>query len=365
MHLVSFVWQKHLFFDTVLSMGCRSSAYIAQRFSNAIASILFKLGIYILNFIDDLASAEQVENAHFAFLTLQKVLFQCGIEEAIKKACAPATKMSFVGVLFNTETMTVEVTEDRLNEIRLLLRTWLDREKATLKDIQSLIGKLNFVAACVKPGRIFISRLMKWLKVLYKEKPGTLHLIPEFAKKDILWWYRFLPHYNGISMMIYEEWCQPDFIFSSDACLSGCGGFWQGNYFHSIFPEFILRKKLNINILEMLSIIICLKIWGKYFKGKRIQIFCDNEAVCQVISSGRARCELLQSGLREIAFLTATLEFEIKTVHLDSKSNRISDFLSRYHLSPSYETQFMQLTSQYNLNEYNISADLFTFINTW
>ena len=161
------------------------------------------------------------------------------------------------------------------------------------------------------------------------------------------------------------EWCQPDFIFSSDACLSGCGGFWQGNYFHSIFPEFILRKNLNINILEMLSIIICLKIWGKYFKGKRIQIFCDNEAVCQVISSGRAKCELLQSGLREIAFLTATLEFEIKTVHLDSKSNRISDFLSRYHLSPSYETQFMQLTSQFNLNEYKVSADLFTFINTW
>ena len=129
MHLVSFVWQKHLFCDTVLSMGCRSRAYIAQRFSNAIAFILFKLGIYILNYIDDLASAEQVENAHFAFLTLQKVLFQCGIEEGIKKAYAPATKMSFVGVLFNTETMTVEVTEDRLNEIRLLLRTWLDREQ--------------------------------------------------------------------------------------------------------------------------------------------------------------------------------------------------------------------------------------------
>ena len=111
---------------------------------------------------------------------------------------------------------------------------------------------------------------------------------------------------------------------------------------------------MNINILEMLSIIICLKVRVECFKGKRIQFFCDNEAVCQVISSGRARSELLQSGLREIAFLTATLKFEIKTVHLDSKSNRISDFLSRYHLGPSYETQFLQLTSQYNLNEYKV-----------
>ena len=194
-------------------MGCRSSTYIAQRFSNAITFILFKLGIYVLNYIDDLASAERAENALFAFLTLRKVFYQCGIEKAVKKACVPTTKMSFVGVLFNSETMTIKVTEERLNEIKLLLRTWLDREKASLRDIQSLIGKLNFVAACVKSGRIFISRLIKWLKVLYKEKPGTLHIIPEFAKKDILWWYRFLPHYNGISMMIYEEWCQPDAFF--------------------------------------------------------------------------------------------------------------------------------------------------------
>ena len=324
-------------------MGCRSSAYIAQRFSNALTFILFKLGIYILNYIDDLASAERVENAHFAFLTLRKVLCQCGVEEAIKKACFPSTKMSFIGVLFNSETMTIEITEERLKELNLLLRSWLDRENATLRDLQSLIGKLNFVASCVRPGRIFISRLIKWLKVLYKEKPGTLHNIPDFAKKDILWWYKFLPHYNGISMMLYEEWCQPDSIFSSDSCLLGCGGFWQGSYFHTNFPDFILERNLNINVLEMLSIIVCLKLWGKYFKSKRIQIFCDNEAVCQVISSGRAKCELLQSGLREIAYLAAILEFEIKTVHLDSKTNRISDLLSRFHLDPKNESQFFSV----------------------
>ena len=47
----------------MLSKGCQSSAYIAQRFSNAITFILFKFGIYILNYIDDLASAETKETA--------------------------------------------------------------------------------------------------------------------------------------------------------------------------------------------------------------------------------------------------------------------------------------------------------------
>ena len=145
--------------------------------------------------------------------------------------------MTFVGVLFDTNKMTIEVTPERLKEINLLLKTWLEKHTASLKEIQSLLGKLNFIAACVRPGRIFISRMLKWLKSLNKETSSRLQQveIPLYVKKDVLWWYRFLPTYNGISLMLYEEWCTPDAICSSDACLQGCGGFWLGKYFHTSF----------------------------------------------------------------------------------------------------------------------------------
>ena len=55
-------------------MGSRSSAYCCQKFTNAISFIMFKLGIYILNYLDDMASAEIRQNAEFAFKTLQAVL---------------------------------------------------------------------------------------------------------------------------------------------------------------------------------------------------------------------------------------------------------------------------------------------------
>ena len=92
--------------------------------------------------------------------------------------------MTFVGVLFNTETMTIEITPERLCELRALLTTWLNKELASLKEVQSLLGKLNFVAACVRPGRIFISRMLKWLKVLYREE-AKFHNIPLYVKKYI------------------------------------------------------------------------------------------------------------------------------------------------------------------------------------
>jgi hypothetical protein len=41
----------------------------------------------------------------------------------------------------------------------------------------------------------------------------------------------FLPLFNGISMMMKEEWSKPDGIFTSDACLSGCWGMFKEHFF--------------------------------------------------------------------------------------------------------------------------------------
>ena len=142
-------------------MGSRSAVYCFQRLTNAITFIMFKIEISVLNYLDELASAETRENADFAYNTLGSILEKCGIEESKNKACPPNTIMIFIGVLFNTEKMTIEVTQERLNEMRLLLQTWLCKSTASLKEIQSISGKLNFIAACVRPGRVFIARLLQ------------------------------------------------------------------------------------------------------------------------------------------------------------------------------------------------------------
>ena len=103
-----------------------------------------------------MAGAEKKENASFAYNCLEQLLAKCGIEESKDKASPPSEIMVFLGVLFNTVTMTVEVTPQRLVEIRSLVEQWLEKESATLKEVQSLLGKLNFVGACVRPSRIFV-----------------------------------------------------------------------------------------------------------------------------------------------------------------------------------------------------------------
>ena len=63
---------------------------------------MFKIGIFVLNYLDDLASAETLDNASFAFDTLGTILEKCGIEESKNQVLSTYCIMTLIGVLFKS-----------------------------------------------------------------------------------------------------------------------------------------------------------------------------------------------------------------------------------------------------------------------
>ena len=45
-----------------------------------------------------------------------------------------------------------------------MLDGWGDKLFASLKEVQSLIGKLDFVASCVRPRRVLITRILDFVR---------------------------------------------------------------------------------------------------------------------------------------------------------------------------------------------------------
>ena len=358
------MWNNHLFFDRVLSMGLRSAAQICQRVTNALAYMYRSLGFEIVNYLDDFAGAEEVEKSQKAFDEL-KVLLDCaGIVESGHKAVPPSTRMEFLGIICDTVSLTLEIPSNKLEDIFSILDVWLNKDKVKIRDIQSLVGKLNFIASCVRPGRLFMSRILNWLRSVYNNSGWIV--VPKEVPKDLLWWQNFLPLYNGVSMMAIEEWSDPDVEASSDACLTGCGSWCDGEFFHKEFPEFIRNLNLHINSLELLAIVVCLKTWSSKLRYKRIKIFCDNFVSVQVINTGKSRNIFHQSCLREICFVAAVHDFEIRAVHISSCDNRISDYLSRWHLDLFYSKEFYaKMKDSFCLKEVTVSDDSFKFTHDW
>ena len=85
--------------------------------------------------------------------------------------------------------MTLEVTPERVVEISLLVQSWLRKKKASLKGLQSLLGKLHFISACVRPGRVFVNRLLSWLRTAFPANSTGNHRvfinIPNYVLKDL------------------------------------------------------------------------------------------------------------------------------------------------------------------------------------
>ena len=89
-----------------------------------------------------------------------------------------------------------------------------------------------------------------------------------------------------------------------------------------LFSLLLLEQNLHINCLELPTIVVSLRTWGKYMTGKRILFFCDNEASVQDLNSGSTRDAFMQNCLREICFYAANLQFEVKAKHISGENNR-------------------------------------------
>ena len=296
-HLLGYTWNNQFYFDTVLTMGLRSAAMACQRSTSAVSWIFRQQGHSLFNYLDDIIGVSPPSSAVTDFQALGELFASLGLQESSDKSCSPSTVMVCLGVQLDTTQFTLSVSSERLCEIEQLLEQWLTKRTATKTSIQSLVGKLIFVSKCVRQSRVFIARILALLGKL-KHNHHHANLTAEF-RKDLMWWRRLLREYNGVSMINTAQWTSPDEVFSTDACLTGCGGLFDVHYFHAVFPSFISEQTLDISSLELLTIVVALKLWGARWAGLRLTVRCDNEAAVTVVNTGRCRNPFMNSCLRE------------------------------------------------------------------
>ena len=263
--LFGYLWRGLYYF--VLAVGYRIAPYICQRVTDAVSFVHCRVGMFLLNYVDDFLGAEHYAQAQAAYDRLGKILEEINLTENQNKAVLPTDVIEFLGVTFNSVTGTMEVLEHRLHELHDLLEVWSCKLNYTRKELESLVGKLQFVAACVWPGRVFICRLLNAMRET--NRLGT-HPVPFQVKQDMHWWLLFLPHYNGVSIAWMDQFPTPDSVVSCDASLQGIGAYLTGlEYLTLRVPG--AWGDVNIAYLEMWAVIITLRAWGSS-EGKESHI---------------------------------------------------------------------------------------------
>lgn len=89
----------------------------------------------------------------------KQVAQELGVPLAEDKSVGPTNNLVFVGLEIDTVAIMVRVPVYKRVELVSLLQKFIDRKSITLKQLQSMLGKLNFVTKAITPGRAFVRRI--------------------------------------------------------------------------------------------------------------------------------------------------------------------------------------------------------------
>ena len=222
----------------------------------------------------------------------------------------------------DTVAQTISIPNDKLRQIKDICSSWSSKTYCSKRDLQSLLGSLLYITKCIKPVRFFLNHM---LSLLRQNANHRKILLTQAFFTDLNWFLTFLDTYNGTT---YYTVTEQDAQVHLDASLTGLAGI----YGSLVYALPIPRGSCDYSIfhLEILNILVACKIWASHWENKKIQIFCDNLAVVEVLTSGRTRDETLATCARNIWLLSALYNIHFTFSHIAGVQNTIADLLSRW-----------------------------------
>ena len=78
---------------------------------------------------------------------------------------------------------------------------------------------------------------------------------------------------------------------------------------------------------------VAAKIWVSHWSNKKIRIFLDNMAVVQVLTTGKARDQVLGTCAGNIWLIATLNNIQFQFAHIPGKYNVLADLLSRWNVT--------------------------------
>ena len=324
--LLGFSQNNDFFLDLCPPFGLRTSAFMMERLSMGVAYIHERNGFIAFPYIDDFGGAESsMWRATDACDSLHQTFIDLGLQVAAHKIVRPTQVMTWLGIEIDSLLMTLKIPPAKISDFRHVTSEWLEPRLATKREIQSIVGSINYIASIAKPARIYSNRILNFLRSMPNQ--GRVLTTPEF-RQDVRFFTDILPAFNGVCMLVKKELGDENRV-EIDACKAGCGGFCADQYYAAPWPEHILVKDYDIAKLECLNLVIALKLWAHKWRHHRLHIVTDNQTSQLALSSGRSHVPYLQHCLREVYILLTTFDIDLRVTHAPGTTIDTADRLSR------------------------------------
>jgi hypothetical protein len=308
-----------------------------MRVTNAIHFILARMGILVLNYIDDIIGIAPDDVADIHFKITLNLLNKLGFLISSSKTVPPTSVATCLGIVFNIRLGVLQIPQLKLQEVISLCNHYFFKKFITKNQLQALIGSLIFLHKAIKPARTFVNRI---LALLRKIGNATKIAIDEGTKRDLQWFIACAHSVNG-SVSIYKCLHLRIDIFV-DASLRGLGGVLNNFVYKLSLPS---RPGWCIAHWEAINILVALRTFSHLISGNYVTIWCDNKVATSILNSGRGVDPILNSIARNISLFQASCDCDIQFAHIRAKNNIVADMLSRWGAYSNPHSQLFYLLS--------------------
>ena len=309
------------FIDKCLPFGASISCALFQEFSDAFCFLIeCKTNSIssVTNYLDDfLFLALTLSHCNYLISIFMQLCEQIGVPLALEKTEWGMEIIVFLGILLNGNTLSLSIPLEKRDKVIQLLNLMVSERKATVKELQSLCGYLNFLCKAIFPGRPFMRRMYAKYGIIYKtwgsgkcentfgkvetalKSHHHVHLDREF-KSDCKVWLKFLDEcgmanaVNRPMVDILAPALTSEVIkFCSDASGRadlGYGCILDQSWISGTWDHELMIHKPSIEYLELFALVLGLLTWEERLSNCCIIIFCDNISVVHMVNSMSSSC---------------------------------------------------------------------------
>lgn len=336
---LGFMWDDQIYFDKCLPFGCASSCQIFSALSDALGWVMINehhaAGIsYILDdfFFVSPANSDKCQQDLLNFIRMCGVI---GLPIKEEKTQHASTDIVIYGIRINSCEMTASLPPDKLSKARTLLHGLKQKRKTTLRQLQAVIGFLNFACSVVLPGRAFLRRMVDLTRGI--QKPHHRIRLNKEARADMCMWLHFLDFHNGKSCFLSDEWEHSDSLklFTDASGVLGYAAILGDKWFNGKWP--VAMQCMHITIKELFPIVVAMEYWGLALANRRIVFMCDNAAVVDIVNKISSKDSLIMTLVRRLVLTTLKYNILFRAKHVPGFTNVVADRLSRFQFQAAFQ----------------------------
>ena len=319
-----------IFFFKVLPFGLTTAPWAFSRVLKPIKKQLRLLNITISAYLDDFlilarSKQEAIDHTRIVIEVLQSYGFNINWE---KSSPEPLRVLDYLGVTLDLVNQTFSLPKEKVDRILAYCAMGRKAQFLSRRDLEKLVGYLNFAAQYLKLGRLFLKPIQAWME-----------------KNTSVWSRDQRVPSNRELREALVPWADPDFLSTpipmkqkafnitlmTDASEDAWGGILQPQKATAAWP--MEWQGMSMNWKELKAIHMSILVFQERRRGQCVRILSDNmTALAYLKREGSLASEALLSHSMELLTYAQEQEISLVPVQLKGKLNVLADLASRSRL---------------------------------